>query len=96
MWARVSTIQGSADRFDQAVASLNDDIIPRAKGMSGFTGATFLGDRQSGKLIGITLWADEESLRASEETAKQLRDDAAGQAGGTIASVERFEVIAQV
>jgi heme-degrading monooxygenase HmoA len=54
-----------------------------------------MGDRETGKLVSVTLWESEEALRASEEAADQLRADAADRTGGAIASVERFEVFAQ-
>jgi hypothetical protein len=50
-------------------------------------------DRQRGETIAITLWEDEQAMRASEESANALRADAAGQMGATEApKVARYEV----
>jgi heme-degrading monooxygenase HmoA len=60
--------------------------------MDGFKGMIALGDRQSGKTIGITFWESEEAMRASEEAANRLRDESTEASGETIADVERYEV----
>ena len=96
MHARVSTIAGSPDKIADAAAMINGEVIPSAKGMPGFAGGLFLADRETGKVVGVTLWETEEAMRASEEAANKLREGAAQSTGGGIASVERFEVIAQV
>lgn len=96
MHARVTTIEGSADKIDESIAMLNERVIPPLKALDGFVGAYFLAGLGAGKLVGITLWDSEASLKASEEAGAKLRADAAQEAGGAVASVERFEVIAQV
>jgi heme-degrading monooxygenase HmoA len=95
VWARVSTLQGPADRLEEGISMVNDQVIPRAKELEGFVGAYFLADRETGKTVAITLWDTEQHLRASEEAANRLRQDVAEATGDMIASVERFEVFAQ-
>jgi heme-degrading monooxygenase HmoA len=91
MFARVSSYQFSADQADQAVQAFTTAINPLRQ-LDGAKGAHFLLDRSSGRALTITLWESEEALRASEGAANQLRSDAAGSAGGTVQSVERYEV----
>jgi heme-degrading monooxygenase HmoA len=91
MFARVSSYQLPADQADQAAQGFATAIKPLRQ-LDGATAAYFLLDRSSGKALTITLWESEEALRASEEAANQLRSDAAGSAGGTVQSVERYEV----
>ena len=57
-------------------------ILPRAKQMEGFKGMIALGDRQSGKTLGITFWESEVAMRASEEAANRLRGESAEASGG--------------
>jgi heme-degrading monooxygenase HmoA len=52
-----------------------------------------LADSQSGKVEVVTLWESEEAMRQSEEEADQLRGDTARAGEGTIAGVERYEVV---
>jgi heme-degrading monooxygenase HmoA len=91
MFARISSYQLPADQADQAVQAFNTAINPLRQ-LDGAKGAYFLLDRSSGKALTITLWQSEEALGASEEAANKLRSDAAGSAGGTVQSVERYEV----
>lgn len=51
-----------------------------------------LGDRQSGKLIGVSFWESEEAMQASEEAGERTRSETAEAISDTIAGVERYEV----
>lgn len=42
--------------------------------------------------MSITLWESEDALNASVERANQMREQASGQAGTSILSVDSFEV----
>jgi heme-degrading monooxygenase HmoA len=78
---------------DQGIKSVREQVIPAAREMKGFQGMLALADRNTGKLVGITLWESEEALRQSEDAANQLRVGAASAGGAQIVSVERFEVV---
>ncbi len=92
MHARVSIFEGAPDEIDEALRQAREQVLPQAKQMDGFKGLIALGDRQSGKTLGITLWESEEDMRASEEAANRLREESAEAGGGTVAGVERYEV----
>ena len=96
MHARVTRLEGTKDKIEDGIAMINDQVIPTAKGLPGFVGAYFLANRATGTMVGVTLWDSEEHLRASEEAATKLRQDAAQSSGGTVQAVENFEVVAQV
>ena len=51
MQARISTIQGDADKIDDAVKVINEKILPALQGLTGFTAANFMVDRSAGKLV---------------------------------------------
>ena len=91
MYARVTTFTGSAAEAEAGIASFRANVVPWAR-ESG-RGAILLLDRESGAGIAMTLWDDEESMRASEERANALRADAAEQMGATNEpGVGRYEV----
>jgi hypothetical protein len=90
--ARVSTFEGSPDLIDEMLRQVREQVLPQAKQDEGFKGMIALGDRQSGKTLGITFWESEEVMRASEEAANRLRSESAEAGGQTIAGVERYEV----
>jgi hypothetical protein len=52
-----------------------------------------LGDRQSGKVLGVAFWESEEALRATEQAVLDVRSGAAGAADGIVAGVEEYEVL---
>ncbi len=93
MYARVNTIEGSPDRMDDATTHIQEHTMPQLRQMEGFKGFVALGDRQSGKVLGVAFWESEEALKATEEALSSVRSGAAEAAGGTLTSVERYEVL---
>jgi heme-degrading monooxygenase HmoA len=88
MHARVNTFDGKPEDFDAAMKQVREKVLPAARQIPGFAGMISLGDRQTGRAIGITLWESEEALRASEEAATAVRQTGPG----SVAGVERYEV----
>ena len=93
MHVRLTTIEGSPDRMDEATRHVQEQTLPQLRQMDGFKGFVALGDRQSGKLVGVAFWEDEEALRATEGAVSGLRSGAAEAVGGSVASVEEYEVV---
>ncbi len=92
MYARVSRFEGPPEQLDELLRHAQEQVLPRARQDEGFKGMIALGDRQSGKTLGITFWESEEAMRASEQDADRLREESAEASGGQIAGVERYEV----
>ena len=92
MYARVTTIQGAPAKMDDAKGHTQEQTLSQLQEMEGFKGFVALGDRNSGKLIGVSFWESEEALRATDEAVPSVRSAAAEAAGGTVASVEKYEV----
>ena len=91
MHARVTTLSGSPAEADAGIENFRSNVVPFAREQG--KGAILLVDRQSGEAIAITLWDDEEAMRASEERANSLRAEAADQLGAAQApSIGRYEV----
>lgn len=93
MHARVTTVVMDPARADDAIAQVEQNMVPKWKELDGFKGFTLLVDRESGKGIGMTYWESEEAMRASEEAVspgRQAVADAGGASGEP--QVERFEV----
>ena len=93
MYARLTTIEGLPDKMDDATRHVRKQTLSQLQQMDGFKGFVALGDRQSGKLLGLAFWEDEEALRATEGAASSVRSGAAEAAGGTVAGVEQYEVV---
>jgi hypothetical protein len=91
MHARVTTISGSPAAADAGIDNFRANVVPFAREHG--KGAILLVDRQSGDAIAVTLWEDEESMRASEESANSLRASAADDMGAAqTPTVGRYEV----
>ena len=93
MYARVTTIQGSPDKMDDAKGHVQEQTLPQLQEMEGFKGFVALGDRQSGTVLGVAFWESEEALRATEGAASGVRSGAADAASGIVAGVEEYEVL---
>jgi hypothetical protein len=91
MFARITRYEGgSPDTIDQELER-KKHVLPTEPGQTeGMTGAIFCADRGSGTILAISLWEDEEALRASEGMAAVVRAEVT--AAGETASVEHYEV----
>ena len=92
MFARVTTIEGSAERLEEGSRFIQEQVMPALRELPGSKGALFLVDRASGKAIGITVWESEQAMAESRERANELRSQAAETAGAGQPSVEEYEV----
>jgi hypothetical protein len=54
VYARVSRFEGSPDQIDEPLRHAREMVLPQAKQDEGFKGLIALGDRHSGKTLGIT------------------------------------------
>ena len=93
MHARVTTIQGAPGKVDDVAGQAQEQTLPQLQKVEGFKGFVALGDRQSGKMLGVSFWESEEALRASDEAASSVRSAAAETADGIVAGVEEYEVL---
>jgi len=92
MFARMSMLEGPPDQVDEGVRYVREQVLPLLQQQDGFRGFIALGDRQSGKVIGLSLWESEQAMQASEQTGDHTRSGSAQAVGGSVAGVERYEV----
>lgn len=91
MHARVTRYDGAPPQSIEATLQAKKGVLPTEFGQTeGMKGTIFLADPQSGAVVVVSLWRDEEALRASEEEATRVREEVTGP--GETASVEHFEV----
>ena len=93
MYARLTTIEGSPNKMDDATRHVQEQTLPQLQQMHGFKGFVALGDRQSGRVLGVAFWESKEALRATEEAVSSVRSGAAEATDGTVAGVEQYEVL---
>src|ERR671911_2214560 len=93
MYARLTTIEAPPDRMDDAARYVQEQVLPQLQQLDGFKGLIAIRDRGSGRVRGLALWESEEALRATDEAAARIRGTVTEATGGTIASVENYEVV---
>lgn len=91
MHTRMTRYEGAGPETVEDNLETKKGVLPTEFGQTeGMKGAMFLIDRQNGTVIAISLWQDEEALRASEDEAARVREEVTGP--NETVSVERYEV----
>jgi hypothetical protein len=92
MYARSTTVRGDSQAMDELVRYVRDEVMPALTGMSGCVGMSMLADRESGRAVITSAWADETSMHATEQAVRELRDRAAGIVHGE-QSAQPWEIV---
>ena len=92
MFARVSTYEGRPEQLEEMHHEGVEHVLPALEMQDGFSGGLVLADRQSGKVLAVTLWESEQAMDATEDASHWMRAFSAETGGGTVRSVERYEV----
>lgn len=91
MYARMTELQGFTGDIDAAVQTVRDTVVTRAREIDGFKGFLGFVDRDTKTFVSFTLWESEEAMRASEETANQMRSEVSEMIHAGTPTVKRFE-----
>ena len=92
MFARMHTLATTREQHDQGLEIVQNQLLPWLRDSTGFRGLIRLADPGRGKTIVITLWANEEALRASADAGKRLSELTAATVGVSKRELEEFEV----
>jgi quinol monooxygenase YgiN len=91
MYARSTTIRGTAETMDAGISYIRDKVLPAVQQMDGCIGLSMLTEREAAHCIVTTSWADHQALKDSAEGVQAMRQRAAEIMGGT-ADVQEWEV----
>jgi len=91
--SRVNVLQTTPDRMADVVRVVRDVVHPGIRGEAGYVGYIVLGDRETGKALGVTLWESEAARELSDTKARQIRPRVEQETGGIMQSVERYDVL---
>ena len=91
VYARTTTVQARPSAVDQAVTTLRDDVMISIQQMDGNIGLSMLADRETGRCIVTSAWADRASMQASAQAVQPMRDRLAELMGGT-PTIEEWEI----
>jgi|SRR5918999_966223 heme-degrading monooxygenase HmoA len=92
MFARMHTLETTPEQHDQGLEIVREQLLPWLRDSTGFRGLVRLADSERGKTIVITLWADEQALRGSDEAGRRLSELTAATVGVSKRELEEFEV----
>jgi heme-degrading monooxygenase HmoA len=92
VFARLSSYQGAPVPTQGDITPRAREILEQIRDLAGFRGLFLLVDRATGKSVSLTLWQDEQAMRASESLTNRIRQESAAREGERIVRVERFEV----
>ena len=92
MFARVSTFEVRPERLDEMEREGTEHVLPALRRLDGFNGGLVLTDRQSGKVLVVSLWESEQTMHRSDEASYWFRTFGAEAAGGTVTGVQTYEV----
>ena len=74
MYARVTTIQISPYRLDEAIGILRQQVVPAIQQQNGFKGYFMLVDRGTGRSINVTLWEKEADRQVTDPNSAYYKD----------------------
>ena len=73
MYARSTTIRGNPGSLDDAIAYMRDEVWPAMQDMDGCVGLSMMCDRETGRCIATSAWADQQAMQASAEHVAPMR-----------------------
>jgi hypothetical protein len=89
---RSTTVQGDPNCIDEGVAYVRAQVLPTLEDTDGCIGLSMLADRQTGRCIAATAWADDDAMHATSETIRPVRNRLVTAVGGETAEVQEWEL----
>jgi hypothetical protein len=93
MFSRVNFLQTTPDRIGDVGRVVRDVVHPGIRGEQGYAGYIVLGNGDTGRALGVTLWESGVAREGSDAKARQIRPIVERETGGTMESVEQYDVL---
>ena len=94
MFAQVNSVQTATDKL-AGLVKWAEERLPAFRDTPGFKGLYLLADRQSGKIVTISLWDSDDDLRRNQARGAQVRKEASSELGIAATPVDIYEVVLQ-
>jgi hypothetical protein len=91
MFARSTTVHADPARIDDGIRYVRDEVMPTVQDMAGCVGLSMMCDRQSGRCIVTTSWDSMDSMAASRDGVRAMRDRAMEIMGGRM-ELQEWEI----
>ena len=92
MFARVSQFAVRSERLEEGYHAIEEHVIPALRMQTGYSGGLLLANPESGKVLAVSLWENEQDMHATDEASYWFRVFGAAAVEGTVTDVERYEV----
>ena len=92
MFARVTRLAVSPEHLYEGNHAIEEHLVPALRMQAGYDGGLLLADPESGKMISVTLWEDEQKMHATDEAAHWFRIFGAEAVDGSVTNVDTYEV----
>jgi hypothetical protein len=89
----VNFLETDPERVDDVGRVVRDVVHPAISAQPGYLGYVVLGNRETGRALGVTLWGSEDARAASDVQARKIRPIVESETGGTMRAVEEYEVL---
>jgi hypothetical protein len=86
------TLETTSEQHDAGLEIVRDQLLPWLRDSSGFRGLIRLWNPAESKTLVVTLWADEDTMRASAAAGDRLGELTAETVGTTRLALEDYEV----
>lgn len=90
MFARSTSITAQPSMIDEAIAHVQDTVMPALSHMDGFLGLSLMVDRGTGRAIITTAWQSEEAMRGTAERVVTIRNETVRMFGAAGADVDTW------
>jgi heme-degrading monooxygenase HmoA len=92
MFARITRFDVRSERLREGRREIEEHVLPALEMQAGYGGVLLLADPESGKMISVTLWEDEQKMHATDEAAQWFRTFGAEAVDGSVTDVDTYEV----
>ena len=92
MFARITRFDVRSDRLQEGRDEIEEHVIPALEMQFGYNGGLLFADPESGKMVSVTLWEDEQKMHATDEAAHWFRIFGAEAFEGSVKDVETYQV----
>lgn len=92
MYARTTIVRGDPNAMADGITHIRETVWPMIQDMSGCVGMSMLADRENGRCIMTTAWADETAMHASAEPMVESRRQAAEVLRAEAVEVAEWEI----
>jgi hypothetical protein len=92
VFARVHTLETTPEQHAIGLELVREQLLPWMRDSSGFCGLIGLVSEAKGEALVLTLWADEETFKASAEVGDRLSALASETSGSVRRSLDDYEI----